>query len=121
MHVKYNAVLRGCTSDSMDRAWTKFDQLCKGNKYATTLHVVNSAVVKLSKLTKAAKVYRGIAGVTPACGSSAGPAELLPESCHSRVRAARMRRWPGKNCHSRAFHGLVAVRLQGQIPRFARE
>ena len=62
MHVKYNAVLRGCTSDSMDGAWTKFDQLCKGNKYATTLHVVNSAVVKLSKLTKAAKVYRGMSG-----------------------------------------------------------
>ena len=28
--------------------------------YATTLHVINSAVVKISKLTKATTVYRGI-------------------------------------------------------------
>ena len=32
------------------------------NKYTTTLHVINSAVVKLGKLTVATKVYRGISG-----------------------------------------------------------
>ena len=36
--------------------------LCKGNRYTTTLHVINSAVVKLGKLEKAAKVYRGVTG-----------------------------------------------------------
>ena len=30
------------------------------NKYTTTLHAINSAIVKLSKLTYASKVYRGI-------------------------------------------------------------
>ena len=36
----------------------------KANLYSTTLHAINSAVVKLSKLTKATKVYRGVAGGT---------------------------------------------------------
>ena len=35
---------------------------CKGNKYVTTTHVINSAIVKLSKLTIATKVYRGVGG-----------------------------------------------------------
>ena len=33
------------------------------NKYTTTLHGINSAIIKLGKLTKADKVYRGIAGM----------------------------------------------------------
>jgi NLR family CARD domain-containing protein 3 len=41
---------------------------CKGNTYVTTTHVVNSAIVKMSKLTMTQKVYRGVAG------------GLLPES-----------------------------------------
>ena len=32
------------------------------NMYATTLHAINSAVIKLGKLTKAETVYRGIGG-----------------------------------------------------------
>ena len=35
---------------------------CKGNKYVTTTHVINSVIVKSSKLTRARKVYRGVAG-----------------------------------------------------------
>ena len=34
------------------------------NKSTTTLHAINSAVLKLSKLTKAAPVYRGFTGAT---------------------------------------------------------
>jgi hypothetical protein len=41
---------------------------CKGNLYVTTNHVINSAIVKASKLTRATTVFRGIAG------------GLLPES-----------------------------------------
>ena len=32
------------------------------NSYTTTLHLINSAIVKLSKLTKVTKVFRGISG-----------------------------------------------------------
>lgn len=32
------------------------------NLYTTTLHAINSGIIKLSKLTKACKVYRGISG-----------------------------------------------------------
>ena len=36
------------------------------NEYTTTLHAINSAIVKLGKLTHAAKVYRGVsAAVLP--------------------------------------------------------
>eukprot|EP00966_Prymnesium_polylepis_P250904 5801881-Prymnesium_polylepis.1 len=36
--------------------------LCQRNQYTTTLHVINSAIVKLGKLTRAGTVYRGISG-----------------------------------------------------------
>ena len=51
--VKYNDLLR-CFGPALDG--------CKDNKYVTTTHVINSAIVKVSKLTKATKVYRGVAG-----------------------------------------------------------
>jgi hypothetical protein len=35
----------------------------KVNKYTTTLHAINSTIIKLCKLTKAIKIYRGIAGM----------------------------------------------------------
>ena len=38
---------------------TQFTELCKGNLYATTIHGINSAVIKLSKLQVACPVYRG--------------------------------------------------------------
>jgi hypothetical protein len=66
------------TTDFMPPRFVKYNDLlrkfgaalegCKGNKYVTTTHVINSAIVKSSKLTKATKVYRGVAG------------GLLPES-----------------------------------------
>ena len=37
-------------------------KLCQRNKYTTTLHVINSAIVKLGKLTQATTVYRGLGG-----------------------------------------------------------
>jgi hypothetical protein len=51
--VKYNALLREFGANL---------EGCKGNKYVTTTHVINSAIVKLSKLTIATKVYRGVGG-----------------------------------------------------------
>ena len=39
--------------DAKDRSVT--------NYYTTTLHLINSAVIRMGKLTKACKVYRGIA------------------------------------------------------------
>jgi ankyrin repeat protein len=35
---------------------------CKGNTYVTTIHAINSMVVKASKLTKVGRVYRGVSG-----------------------------------------------------------
>ena len=62
MYLKYNAVLRGLQFKDDTRLKGEFDKLCQGNKYTTTLHAINSAIIKLSKLTKAKLVYRGVSG-----------------------------------------------------------
>jgi hypothetical protein len=36
--------------------------MCDGNQYVTTIHVINSAIVKLGKVIKAQSVYRGVSG-----------------------------------------------------------
>jgi len=63
LFVKYNGVLRGVSS-SVPFLIANYERLCKGNQYTTTLHVINSAIVKLGKLMTAEKVYRGISGAT---------------------------------------------------------
>ena len=62
---KYNLVLRA-SGDGPDFIKRDYAALCRGNTYTTTLHVLNSCIVKLSKLTKVTKVYRGMgSGVLP--------------------------------------------------------
>ena len=58
MYFKYNTVLRAKTRDPQMVRIAK--ELTKGNGYATSIHAINSCVIKLSKLTKAGKVWRGI-------------------------------------------------------------
>ena len=54
--MKCNAVLRSRGGNTF--LHEVFEKLCKGNMYVTSLHVINSSVVKLGKLTKAGKVLR---------------------------------------------------------------
>eukprot|EP00445_Apocalathium_hangoei_P041850 CAMPEP_0203973722 /NCGR_PEP_ID=MMETSP0359-20131031/99736_1 /ASSEMBLY_ACC=CAM_ASM_000338 /TAXON_ID=268821 /ORGANISM="Scrippsiella Hangoei, Strain SHTV-5" /LENGTH=963 /DNA_ID=CAMNT_0050911887 /DNA_START=80 /DNA_END=2970 /DNA_ORIENTATION=- len=62
MFVKYNAVLRSFTkSEFMVK---QFKDLCADNLFVTTLHAINSAFIKLSKLQAAQVVYRGMSGGT---------------------------------------------------------
>jgi len=62
MYIKYNTVLRSKTADpAMKRVCS---ELTKGNTYTTTIHAINSCVIKMSKLTKAGKVWRGIKDAT---------------------------------------------------------
>ena len=60
VYEKLNAVLRALSGNAFLKR--KFEVLCRGNTYATTIHAVSSCVLKLSKLTKATKVYRGLKG-----------------------------------------------------------
>ena len=49
------------SDDVKDAAMLKLaKELTRGNSYTTTIHAINSCVIKLSKLTKAGKVWRGI-------------------------------------------------------------
>ena len=64
----YNAVLRGSRSEN-PYLRSSFQELCgppnedgEYNMFTSTIHCINSAVVKLSKLTQAGPVYRGVSG-----------------------------------------------------------
>mmetsp|Transcript_74735 Transcript_74735/g.206117 ORF Transcript_74735/g.206117 Transcript_74735/m.206117 type:complete len:507 (-) Transcript_74735:139-1659(-) len=85
MYVPYQAVLRGLNTKSeflMDMMLklccpkdifgqykageiTLKEALQTVNRYTTTLHAINSGIVKLSRLTKATTVYCGASGVLP--------------------------------------------------------
>jgi len=57
MYQKYNSVLRASSGDKY-----MVDQnvaICKTNAYPTTIHCINSCIIKLSKLTKACPLWRG--------------------------------------------------------------
>ena len=58
MYAKYNAVLRAKSKDAY--LVEQMKTITLGNEYSTTIHAINSCVIKLSKLTKAGKVWRGI-------------------------------------------------------------
>jgi hypothetical protein len=67
VYLKYNAALRYKGMLSIDgqaskKEWAEkeFQKWCDGNFYTSTLHAINSAVIKLGKLSKAIKVYRGL-------------------------------------------------------------
>ena len=53
-YIKYNTVLRSKTQDPSMLKLVR--DMTKGNTYTTTIHAINSCVIKLSKLTKAGKV-----------------------------------------------------------------
>ena len=92
LHLKYNAVLKGLTrvhvsspaepSARQDEEQLHyFESLCCGNTYATTIHALNSSLIKLAKLGTAQRVYRGVSSaVLPewlwqaASGEDGGPA-----------------------------------------------
>ena len=60
MYFKYNAVLRAETKDPF--LVKSFQSACGPapfNKYVSTIHAINSCVLKLSKLAQAGKVWRG--------------------------------------------------------------
>ena len=69
----------------MDGAWSAALAQCQ--LFVTTLHGINSAVVKTGKLTKATKVYRGISGkALPA--EFWKPNEVRPPRPHPSLDAA---------------------------------
>jgi len=66
-YLKYNSTLRGAMAEgtSAEHMHHRFLQLCRGNTYANTLHVISAAIVKLSKIAPATKVYRAPGGALP--------------------------------------------------------
>lgn len=67
----------------------QFMELCKGNLYITTIHTINSAVIKLSKLTKVPSSLHWLSLLSSSCPatiplprSSPTPAAILPPTSH---------------------------------------
>ena len=66
MFVKYNAVLRSClrvNGKPVEFFVKAAEGLCQGNQFCTTIHVISSGILKLSKIEAAGKVYRGLSGL----------------------------------------------------------
>ena len=83
LFVKYNAVLRGLHSENTFLRQQMVSLCCapgvaasfsggtlpwdsaraQSNKYVTTLHAINSCIVKAGKLTVCTKIYRGMSGM----------------------------------------------------------
>jgi hypothetical protein len=65
MYSKYNVALRATAGGEFERG--RFQELCHGNGYVASLHAINSALLKLSRLTEVSRVlYRGCSdGVLP--------------------------------------------------------
>lgn len=61
MYMKYNAVLRAQSKDPfLEKQYKALCGPAPNNTYVTTIHALNSAIIKLSKLTVAGKVWRGV-------------------------------------------------------------
>ena len=57
MYHKYNHVLRAKSGNPF--IVDSYKKMCKDNQYPTTIHAINSLIIKLSKLTVATRVFRG--------------------------------------------------------------
>lgn len=66
MFEKYNTVLRAMQRQVAFFV-SRFEQLCNGNKYTDTLHSINSCIIKLGRLTRATRLYRGMSGLRMPC------------------------------------------------------
>ena len=77
MFAKYNLSLRAAGNAGDQGFQRSRAKMCKDNQYVTTLHTISSAIVKLGKLSKAHKVYRGISGrILPTTF-------WVPDDCHT--------------------------------------
>lgn len=97
MFVKHNAVLRSFTRvEELEKDKVR---LCKGNNYTTTLHTVNSAILKMSKIQRAEKVYRGLGGAA------------LPDSLLHPTSSTSAEVWSGPLCLQRQIAMLLCAML----------
>jgi len=73
MYMKYNSILRellnsinkessGAQSKAIAKSEAAENTVTVRGRYTTTMHAINSSILKLSKLTVATTVYRGISG-----------------------------------------------------------
>ena len=88
----YLEYMGGANKGEEAKGTLSYEDVRKGklNTYTTTLHAINSAIVKLGKLTKATKVYRGIAGVRLPCLFVESPQDFrCSRPPHRPRRAAR--------------------------------
>ena len=104
----------------------RFEELCLGNLYTTTLHVLCAAILKLGKVSKCEMVYRAPGGALPAsfwCKSPEGVQGGLELAFMSTTTAkkeamAYARRAPGirlRVAHAHARHGAEVAKEVGNI------
>ena len=91
MYEKYNSVLRAFTGVPFFAKYAR--ELTAGNNYPTTIHAINSCIIKLSALMEIAPVFCGLTrdGLTGVDRETSGFAAAAAAAAAS---AAVAKRWP---------------------------
>ena len=82
MFVKYNGVLRAAVSPDKP-VFTKSVEICRGNRYPSTIASLSAAVIKLGKIERAGVVYRAPGGALPTSFWKRNP-----DGAHSQSRSS---------------------------------
>jgi hypothetical protein len=110
LFIKYNGVLRAAVSTDFHPF---LDQVCKRNRYPTTIHVLAAAVVKLGKLTGAPRcVYRAPGGALPDnfwARSRTGAIGILEAGCLSTSTQKEEALTCAAAAHAQRHHHALAL------------
>lgn len=105
---KYNAVLRSkCGVKFLEKV---FHDVCLSNTYATTIHVLTAAIIKLGKIVPADLVYRAPGGALPKSFW-----HKQPEGCQGGLELAFMSTTTAKQeamAYARRAPGMILFELQ---------
>lgn len=105
---KYNAVMRA--SSGVRFLENVFQDVCMGNRYATTIHVLTAAIVKLGKIVPADLVYRAPGGALPNSFW-----HKQPEGCQGGLELAFMSTTTRKKeamAYARRAPGMILFEIQ---------
>ena len=76
----------GSASTRLATSREQCETYCDDNRYVTTIHLISSCVLKLSKLSKATTVYRGLSErVIPVCAPASKPGLLASAASNPHV------------------------------------
>ena len=87
MHSKYRAALSAQQLPSVPRAAATWERLCRRNAYATSLELINGALLKLSRVQTPQPAFVALSGERAVHHASAPRAATMPRVSPAHVPA----------------------------------